>query len=276
MSRSKTSSNESSSAEARNAHQRLSQMMRQGRSFSGRERNCCFLNVGDNRFATVSAVTGFDLPDDGRALATVDWDNDGDLDVFTTNRNAPRLRFLQNNGPSGEQHNFLTLHLVGDGKSSNVDAIGARVEVIVTDGEKQNTLIRTVRAGEGFLTHNGHGLHIGLGSAMEIETVTISWPAGKVQSLSGLEASGHYQVVQGKDPERITPPSVNLPGESPIVKTSVNENTRIPFVRQLPSPELAVESLSGQPTRLNTGQKSLLLLWSTTCRPCIEELRSLK
>ena len=53
----------------------LSSMIVRGRSFSGFERHCAFLNVGSNPdgklapFANVSAATGFDLIDDGRALA---------------------------------------------------------------------------------------------------------------------------------------------------------------------------------------------------------------
>ena len=43
--------------------------MEQGRSFSGHERNCCFLNVAGERFANVSAVSGLDYPDDGRSIA---------------------------------------------------------------------------------------------------------------------------------------------------------------------------------------------------------------
>ena len=78
----------------------LAQMLNTGRSFSGRERHCVFLNTGDDegeiaRFANVSAVTGLDLPDDGRAVAVVDWDHDGDLDLWISNRNAPRLRLLR-------------------------------------------------------------------------------------------------------------------------------------------------------------------------------------
>ena len=46
----------------------LGQMLRDGRSLSGQERNCCFLNTQDNRFATVSAASGLDFADDGRAI----------------------------------------------------------------------------------------------------------------------------------------------------------------------------------------------------------------
>ncbi|MEE3179012.1 MAG: hypothetical protein VX317_04960, partial [Verrucomicrobiota bacterium] len=72
-------------------------MINAGRSFSGQERNCIFLNPGSSqaargRFADVSSVTGLDFDDDARALSPVDWDHDGDLDLWISNRNAPRLR----------------------------------------------------------------------------------------------------------------------------------------------------------------------------------------
>ena len=78
-------------------------MTSQGVSWSGRERNCAFLNTGRRRFANISAVSGFDFLDDGRGLALCDWDHDGDLDVWVTNRNAPRVRFLRNDVPAGRR-----------------------------------------------------------------------------------------------------------------------------------------------------------------------------
>jgi len=102
-------------------------MMLEGRSFSGHERNCCYLNCGafpaaQERFANISAASGLDFPDDGRALVTMDWDQDGDLDIWTANRNAPRLRFLQNELKN--PHHSLSLQLEGNGTTVNRDAIG--------------------------------------------------------------------------------------------------------------------------------------------------------
>ena len=52
-----------------------------------------FLNTGSGRFTDISAASGFAFPDDGRAMVLVDWDADGDLDIMTSNRNAPQVRF---------------------------------------------------------------------------------------------------------------------------------------------------------------------------------------
>ena len=75
----------------------LNKLMRQGKSFSGRERHCCFLNLGDGmRFANVSGATGLDKVDDGRGLALTDWDYDGRMDFWIHNRTGPRVRFMHN------------------------------------------------------------------------------------------------------------------------------------------------------------------------------------
>ena len=46
----------------------LGKLIGSGRSLSGRERNCCFLNTGSPRFADISAVSRFDFPDDTTEL----------------------------------------------------------------------------------------------------------------------------------------------------------------------------------------------------------------
>ena len=56
-------------------------VVKQGRSFSAREPHHCFLNLRDGSFCDVSAVSGLDLRDDGRGVARVDWDRDGDQDI---------------------------------------------------------------------------------------------------------------------------------------------------------------------------------------------------
>ena len=104
---------------------RLNDLISDGGSLSGHERNCAFLNIAGGRFATVSSVSGLDFADDARTPASVDWDRDGDLDLWVGNRTAPQLRFLRNDASSG--NHFVALRLRGT--MTNRDGIGARVEV---------------------------------------------------------------------------------------------------------------------------------------------------
>ena len=41
-------------------------------------------------------------------------------------------------------------------------------------------------------------VHFGLGSADKIQSVTIHWPSGKVETLSNLAADKFYSVLEGQ------------------------------------------------------------------------------
>ena len=110
----------------------IMQLVRDGKSWSGREKNCCYLNTassldGATRFANISHVSGLDFADDSRAIAVVDWDHDGDLDLWFRNRTAPRLRFMANQ-LDARRRSYVALRL--EGTSSNRDGVGAVVEVV--------------------------------------------------------------------------------------------------------------------------------------------------
>ena len=106
------------------AIEQADRLVSQGLSFSGREANCLFLNKTDGTFATASAITSWDYPDDSRAIGLVDWDHDGDLDAWIANRTAPQLRYLRNDTPPAQ----ASLMLLLEGKPLRA-APGARVTV---------------------------------------------------------------------------------------------------------------------------------------------------
>ena len=168
-------------------------MLRAGRSWSGRERNCIFLNTGgDRRFADISATSGLGFKDDGRGLAMTDWDADGDLDVWISNRNAPQLRFLRNQSAGG---GWLQLRLVGDGTGTNRDAIGARVEVRAAGLTGSGT--KTLHGGDGFISQSSKWLHFGLGTADRVESVVVHWPGGEREEFGAPGIDARYRLVQG-------------------------------------------------------------------------------
>ena len=259
-----------------------------GRSFSGKERHCIFLNTGNDprgngQFANVSAITGLDLPDDGRAIGVVDWDQDGDQDLWLSNRNAPRLRFMRNESPA--DNNYLALRLVGNGKTTNRDAIGARVEVVLDDSHSKattelpavaETLIQSLRAGEGFLAQSSKWVHFGLGDANTIKKVVVHWPNGKVEDFNDLKVNHRYQLVQGSaKATEVTPPDRKMQlATSSAKEKSAAPSMRIPLVALLRVPDLNYLDFRGNRQSLTTasGGPLLINLWSTSCKPCLEEL----
>ena len=255
-------------------------MLAQGRSFSGHERNCCFLNTGRQRFATISAVSGLDYPDDGRAVAVTDWDQDGDLDLWISNRNAPRLRLFRNDSPAN--NHYLTVRLTGDGKTSHRDAIGARLEVEV-EPPGPHRMVKTLRAGEGFLSQSSKWVHFGLGDSSEIRKVVIRWPGGASQVYSGLEVDRRYELVQGSADPRLLPPvnrTLAVAPSIPRLPASTPE-ARIPLLTRLPIGRHIYDTFEDSEGILDfnvaaaNGQSILLVLWASWCPSCLAELHEL-
>ncbi len=239
-------------------------MISQGRSFSGNERNCAFLNVEGERFADVSAATGLNLNDDARALVASDWDFDGQIDFWVSNRGAPRVRFLHNVSSESENGAFVGIGLRGT--TCNRDAIGARTEVYL---EGQTIpIIRSLRAGEGFLAQKSKWLHFGLGDASSIERVTVRWPGGQAEDFSGVQVNGHYRLTQGAGVAKswrlsrhLMPTAEAAPPRGK--ERQDNELRRTWLMGRVPVPELGL-TIRKQPTLLN--------LWSRTCSACTTEL----
>ena len=262
----------------------FAKMFGEGRSFSGHERNCCYLNPGKSPaakglFANISAASGLDYPDDARAIALLDWDQDGDLDVWASNRNAPRLRLLRNEIPNSGH--FLSLQLVGNGSTTNRDAIGARVEVVLNSSDIENLphSISTLRAGEGFLSQSSKWVHFGLGDNKQIDRVVVSWPGGEREIFSGVEVDTKNRLIQGTgiaQKIKAAPRKIRLAAdEQTIPETTARTTLRL--TTPIAMPPLPYETWDGakQVLRSDSLTPTLVILWASWCKPCLEELSQL-
>ncbi len=233
-----------------------------GESFSGHERNCAYLNTAGGRWASVGFPSGFDFDDDARAVAPVDWDGDGDLDVWLANRTAPRVRFLRNDLP--KTTNWLGFRL--EATRGQRDAIGARVTVELVGRERQ-PLIREVRAGEGFLTQTTKRLHFGLGADAKIATLRVRWRTGVEESFTPPAPGAAYVLREGSGvavPEKSRPqPIAALPTGAPVLPEQ-----RFPewvtLAAPVPVPPVTWKPLTGEPKRLDADSErpTLAILWS--------------
>jgi peroxiredoxin len=248
----------------------LGALLHSGRSLSGRERNCCFLNLGNSRFVDVASAIGFDHPSDSRGIGVVDWDSDGDLDLWVTNRTSPRARYLQNDIPS--RNHYVAFKL--QGVTCNRDAIGARVELF-TAGPRAEMQVRTLSAGEGFISQSSKWIHFGLGRTA-IDRVIVHWPGGAREELRDITAGKRYKVVQGSGRAVLyddAAPSGPLVASTPPV-ASVSRAIRVALAQRVPIPEIEFHDLQGKSVRLSDlrGRPLLINLWASWCNPCLEEL----
>lgn len=139
-------------------------------------RNGQFVDRADALNVTVDAVA--------RGATAGDFDNDGDVDFYVVNNTSNTL--LQNDvnpntgSPEKSDRNWTKFRLRGT--KSNRDGIGTRVTVVTDNLVQTQELI----CGTGFLGGDSLELEFGLSSAYQIDSVTLEWPSGTVDTYHDL------------------------------------------------------------------------------------------
>jgi len=163
------------------------------KSMSGYEPKSLFLNQA-GKMRDVAQEVGITFRDDARGVAAVDLKNEGVLDLVYANQGAP-ARVYKNIHTN--QHNWIKLDLVGR-VPSNRDAVGARVTFTI-DG------VKTVMEKDGGNSHGAQSdprLHLGMGKATRVSSISIRWPSGRVQVLENVAAN---QILRIEEPDTAVP-----------------------------------------------------------------------
>ena len=172
-----------------------------------------FKNVDGRRFEDVTTSSGTGHLQKGHGVSFADWDGDGDLDLFVEAGGAvpgDKAYNLLFQNPGHGRH-WLKLKLVGT--RTNRAALGARIQVDLT--QPDGTTRSIYRQVGGASSYGGNSLVelIGLGDARAV-TVTITWPASRSrQVFRDIAADQFIEVTEGIESPRAlqAPPKNQLP-----------------------------------------------------------------
>ncbi|MDQ1590089.1 MAG: enediyne biosynthesis protein [Pyrinomonadaceae bacterium] len=247
-------------------------MSGEGFSFSGYERDPLYLNLGTKKFMDISGVSGIDSITDGRAGVFADFDNDGDLDVFSTTIQGQSHLLFRNN--VGQANNWLRVALEGSGRTGR-DAFSAVVRVKTSAG----TLTKIKDGGSGFISQHDPRLLFGLGKDTSAEWIEVTWPHGKTERFAGdaragatlllREGTGRAETV-AVNPTKLPDPLTRAEAFAQGLKIRIGQ----------PMPELALKPLGRVATslrkQLKPGRRALVNVWATWCTPCAAEMPELE
>jgi hypothetical protein len=123
----------------------------------------------------------------GYSTAIGDYNDDGFVDLVSHHIGPiPEFRTSTPN-----ENNWLMVRL--EGTESNRDAIGSKIEI----WRGGNYWYRETYCGEGYLSQNSRWEHFGLGSATAVDSLTIHWPNGLVETWQEIEANQNLLLIEG-------------------------------------------------------------------------------
>ena len=153
-----------------------------------------YRNDGNWLFTHAATPEGLRTGADGGYDSTfVDYDLDGDLDLFaSTDAGLPQRFFVSNASTNG--NGWLYLRLKGTEK--NPSGIGAQVYATIQQGTPQErTLRRDTFLMVGTFHQDDLPVHIGLGAAQVVDELRIVWPNGVTQVLTNVSAGQYLEVT---------------------------------------------------------------------------------
>ncbi len=147
------------------------------------EPNIFYHNRGGLGFEDMTRHAGLGGLGKGHGITFLDWDGDGDLEIYAEYGGFFHGDFWENAfylNEKGNRNNWLSIRL--EQLDLNRDAVGGRVTVRA--GKLSQT--QHVLAGSGFGSTDPPILHFGLGKLKKVDRVEIVWPDGTRQSLDSL------------------------------------------------------------------------------------------
>src|SRR5262249_60181116 len=130
----------------------------------------------------VTDVGGADGAGSGGSVAAAYSGIGGMLDLIAPRAGGGSLPLYENRLPPKP---YLTVSLRGH--PSNRQGVGARLTAVV----RGQQFVRELFPANGYRSQAPNQVHFGLGNADTVDTLTIRWPSGKGQVLTGVKGDRH-------------------------------------------------------------------------------------
>jgi hypothetical protein len=124
----------------------------------------------------------------GRGLATGDYDNDGNMDVLVVDSSGKPLLLHNESGRNGH---WLTVQLIG--KQSNRNGYGA----MLTAKAGAHTFLRASQTCGSYFSASDKRVHFGLGNDTKVDSLTVKWPSGKIDTFKNLTVDRMITLQEG-------------------------------------------------------------------------------
>ena len=159
-----------------------------------------FLNERNGKFKDISKEAGaaIQIPQVSRGMAIGDLFNDGKLEAVIENLKGEPM-ILRPEG--GAKNHWVSFQL--ESEKSNRLALNARIRATAADLVQLGEVI----SGGSYLSQHDLRVHFGLGSHERLDKAEITWPDGKVETVTNLAADRFYTVREGAGITASTPPS---------------------------------------------------------------------
>ena len=131
-------------------------------------------------------------------MVSADFANSGRLDlVFNHPFSKPTFYRNKLNDPKLNSNHWIGLQLEGNSKDCNRDALGTRVDLLVTEKDgKAWRMVQEVQLVSGLLSQSDRRLHFGLGEQVAKVSAKVTW-CGRSEKwilLSDLAMDRYHSV----------------------------------------------------------------------------------
>lgn len=186
-------------------------------------KNFLYINSGypDYAFEKITDNILVEDIESSMASAWADYDNDGDLDLFITNRDDRNNQLFRNETAG---NNWVEIKLKGT--SSGTSALVSKVKVNAEINGNDIWQLRELNAQYGYNSQDDSRQHFGLGNAQTIDSIIVEWSSGKKDVFTNISVNQIYTIDEDAGLTGVT----SIENQDPLqLEFILNQNYPNPF-----------------------------------------------